>query len=77
MEQHLHYDSDKASFCSLEANWWLFGLRGIVSIFFGGLMIFEPGPTILATTTFFGAFNSRLANTKLINLRFYCNSHNL
>ena len=56
MKTNLHNGTDLSNFCSLEANWWLFSLRGALSIIFGGLMIFVPGPTILASTIFFGAY---------------------
>jgi uncharacterized membrane protein HdeD (DUF308 family) len=44
-------------FCSLEANWWVFGLRGLLSIAFGILTTYMPLSTILVFTIMFGTSN--------------------
>src|ERR1700722_10185580 len=42
--------------CSLERNWWLFGLRGALSILFGILAIAMPRAAMLAMTLVFGVY---------------------
>lgn len=41
---------------ALAKNWWLFLLRGIAALIFGGLAIFWPGMTLLVLVILYGAF---------------------
>jgi uncharacterized membrane protein HdeD (DUF308 family) len=56
MEKKLKSADYFSNFSSLEANWWVFGLRGISSIIFGILAAFMPIETVLAITILFGAY---------------------
>jgi len=40
----------------LQKNWWVFGLRGLLSIIFGGLALVWPEITLLTLVTLFGVF---------------------
>ena len=42
--------------CSLEPNWWLFALRGLLALAFGGLTLMMPLVAVLALTMIFGAY---------------------
>lgn len=41
---------------ALEKNWWLFLLRGVVAILFGGLALTWPAITLVALTLVYGAY---------------------
>ena len=41
---------------SLEANWWVFGLRGLISTILGTLAILKPASTMIILTVIFGAY---------------------
>jgi uncharacterized membrane protein HdeD (DUF308 family) len=41
---------------AMAKNWWLFLIRGILSIVFGALTLFMPGLTLLLLITFYGAY---------------------
>ncbi len=41
---------------AMSKNWWLFLIRGVLSILFGGLTLFMPGLTLLLLITFYGAY---------------------
>jgi uncharacterized membrane protein HdeD (DUF308 family) len=41
---------------AMAKNWWLFLIRGILSILFGALTLFMPGLTLLLLITFYGAY---------------------
>jgi len=43
--------------CSLDGNWWLFGLRGVLSVLFGIIAWFIPATGLVALTALFGAFS--------------------
>lgn len=40
----------------IQKNWWVFGLRGLLSIIFGTLALVWPEITLLALVTLFGVF---------------------
>jgi uncharacterized membrane protein HdeD (DUF308 family) len=40
----------------LAQNWWLFTLRGVFAIIFGGLALAFPGPTMLSLVLLFAAY---------------------
>jgi uncharacterized membrane protein HdeD (DUF308 family) len=42
--------------CSLEPNWWIFGIRGALSILFGIVAMFMPLMTVLGITIAFGVY---------------------
>src|ERR1700716_2583022 len=41
---------------TLVQNWWLFTLRGILGIIFGGIALIFPGPTMLSLVLLFSAY---------------------
>lgn len=43
-------------FCSLEPNWWLFSLRGLVALLFGIAALFMAAAAVLAMAIFFGVY---------------------
>ena len=43
-------------FCSLEPNWWVFALRGVLALLFGVAAMFMPAAAVLAMTIVFGAY---------------------
>jgi uncharacterized membrane protein HdeD (DUF308 family) len=43
-------------FCSLEPNWWVFALRGVLAFIFGVAAMFMPAAAVLAMTIVFGAY---------------------
>ena len=45
-----------AATAALAPNWWLFLLRGILGIIFGGLALIFPGPTMLSLVLLFSAY---------------------
>ncbi|WP_010298479.1 HdeD family acid-resistance protein [Candidatus Odyssella thessalonicensis] len=63
MRKHLqntsHYNniSYMNSASSLEANWWAFAIRGLLSLIFGSLAICMPVTTVVAMTIIFGAYS--------------------
>ena len=48
-----HY---KVHLCSLEPNWWLFTVSGLLSLMFGITALFMPFVTLLVSTLLFGAY---------------------
>ena len=58
MAQNLKYNNAfKVPFmCSLEINWWVFGVRGLISTILGTLAILKPASTIIILTVIFGAY---------------------
>lgn len=42
--------------CSLEPNWWVFALRGVLALIFGVVGLWMPGAAVLAMTLVFGAY---------------------
>jgi uncharacterized membrane protein HdeD (DUF308 family) len=42
--------------CSLEPNWWVFALRGILGLMFGSLALFMPVAAVLSLALIFGAY---------------------
>jgi uncharacterized membrane protein HdeD (DUF308 family) len=56
MEQRFKITAQAFDLCSLGPNWWLFALRGILALGFGGLAVSMPIETVLAMTIVFGAY---------------------
>ncbi len=42
--------------CSLESNWWIFAVRGVLALMFGSLALLMPVVAVLSLTLIFGAF---------------------
>jgi uncharacterized membrane protein HdeD (DUF308 family) len=42
--------------CSLESNWWIFSIRGILALMFGSLALLMPVAAVLTLTLAFGAY---------------------
>jgi uncharacterized membrane protein HdeD (DUF308 family) len=44
------------SACSLEPNWWVFAIRGVLGLMFGSLALFMPVAAVLSLALIFGAY---------------------
>ncbi|AZL15914.1 HdeD family acid-resistance protein [Rickettsiales endosymbiont of Stachyamoeba lipophora] len=56
MKKNLKHGTPQSNLCSLAPNWWVFALRGIISIIFGGIAIYMPITTIVVMTIIFGIY---------------------
>ena len=50
-------DEPTKTLCSLTENWWIFALRGVLTLIFAALAFWMPQSALLAMTLVFGAFS--------------------